>query len=160
MYLSLCFVVYVSKDEHDGCERFRIKSYPVAMLNRFFPMLGFWLFVNSQCDKQNFSVWMSVTSSNNPFEYLLNGFLGDCRVPREQRRWIRLFGCRGCRRVYLRRVVISWSYTYIIISWGLTHLCLASNKRNIGKSVDPDQTPQNAASDQGLHCLQLGQESL
>ena len=25
-------------------------------------------------------------------------------------------------------------------------------------SVDPDQTPQIAASDQGLHCLHLGQE--
>ena len=25
-------------------------------------------------------------------------------------------------------------------------------------SVDPDQTPQNAASDQGLHCLPLVQQ--
>ena len=30
----------------------------------------------------------------------------------------------------------------------LTHLCLAS----LANSVDPDQTPQNAASGQGLHC--------
>ena len=26
-------------------------------------------------------------------------------------------------------------------------------KRTLANSVDPDQTPQNAASDQGLHCL-------
>ena len=32
----------------------------------------------------------------------------------------------------------------------LIHLSLASHKRV--NSVDPDQTPQNAASDQGLHC--------
>ena len=32
---------------------------------------------------------------------------------------------------------------------------IASNKKDIGKvnSVGPDQTPKNAASDQGLHCL-------
>ena len=30
-------------------------------------------------------------------------------------------------------------------------------KKDIG-SVDPDQMPQNAASDQGLHCLHLGQK--
>ena len=34
----------------------------------------------------------------------------------------------------------------------LTHLCLASHKWDIG-SVGPDQMLQNAASDQGLHCL-------
>ena len=36
----------------------------------------------------------------------------------------------------------------------LTHLCLASHsiKRTMANSVDPDQTPQNAASDQGIHC--------
>ena len=27
-------------------------------------------------------------------------------------------------------------------------------KRTLANNVDPDQTPQNAASDQGLHCLQ------
>ena len=35
----------------------------------------------------------------------------------------------------------------------LTHLCLASHKGTLANSVDPDQTLQNAASDQGLHCL-------
>ena len=30
---------------------------------------------------------------------------------------------------------------------------LASHKRDIGNRADPDQTPQNAASDQGLHYL-------
>ena len=28
-------------------------------------------------------------------------------------------------------------------------------KRTLTNSVDPDQTPQNAASDQDLHCLRL-----
>ena len=30
----------------------------------------------------------------------------------------------------------------------------------LAKSVDPDQTPQNASSDQDLHCLHLIQEFL
>ena len=34
----------------------------------------------------------------------------------------------------------------------LTLFSLASHERDID-SVDPDQTPHNAASDQGLHCL-------
>ena len=34
----------------------------------------------------------------------------------------------------------------------LTHLSLAPHKKDI-KGEDPDQTPQNAASDQGLHCF-------
>ena len=33
-------------------------------------------------------------------------------------------------------------------------------KGTLANSVDPDQTPQNAASDQGLHCLHLVQEFL
>ena len=37
----------------------------------------------------------------------------------------------------------------------LTHLCLASHKGTLVNSVDPDQTPQYEASDQGLHCLHL-----
>ena len=37
----------------------------------------------------------------------------------------------------------------------LTHIRLASFLWNIGNGADPDQTPQNAASDQGLHCLLL-----
>ena len=28
-------------------------------------------------------------------------------------------------------------------------------KEYLANSADPDQTPQNAASDQGLHCLQI-----
>ena len=28
-------------------------------------------------------------------------------------------------------------------------------KGYLANSADPDQTPQNAASDQGLHCLQI-----
>ena len=35
----------------------------------------------------------------------------------------------------------------------LTNLCIASYEKNFGKSADPDQAPQNGASDQGLHCL-------
>ena len=34
----------------------------------------------------------------------------------------------------------------------LTHLCLASHKRDIA-SVNQDQTPQNAVSDHDLHCF-------
>ena len=71
----------------------------------------------------------------------------------------------------------------LVLYLPLTHLCLASHKRDIGKqcrprsdlycnysqpmyawrpiketlanSVDPDQTPQNAASDLGLQCFHL-----
>ena len=35
----------------------------------------------------------------------------------------------------------------------LTHLSLAYHKSDIGKQCKPDQTPLNAASDLGLHCL-------
>ena len=37
----------------------------------------------------------------------------------------------------------------------LTHLRLVSTKGTLANSGDPDQMPQNAASDQGLHCLHL-----
>ena len=37
----------------------------------------------------------------------------------------------------------------------LTRLCLASHKRETN-NADPDKTPQNAASDQGLDCLLTG----
>ena len=37
----------------------------------------------------------------------------------------------------------------------LTHLRQASHKGTLVNSVDPDQTPQYEASDQGLHCLHL-----
>ena len=35
----------------------------------------------------------------------------------------------------------------------LTHLCIASHKWDTDKQCRPDQTPQTAASDLGLHCL-------
>ena len=43
------------------------------------------------------------------------------------------------------------------------HMCIPSyhnnpkywDRRASANSVDPDQMPQNAASDQGLHCLSL-----
>ena len=35
----------------------------------------------------------------------------------------------------------------------LTHLCLASRKQGLANSVDPDETPHDAASHQGLRCL-------
>ena len=33
-----------------------------------------------------------------------------------------------------------------------------SDRQTLSYSVDPDQTPQNAASDEGLHCLPLIQQ--
>ena len=42
----------------------------------------------------------------------------------------------------------------------LTHLSSVSFKRDIGKQYNPEQSPQVAASDQGLHCLHLGLEFL
>ena len=33
-----------------------------------------------------------------------------------------------------------------------------SDRQTCANSEDPDQTPQNAASDQGLHCLTLIQQ--
>ena len=33
-----------------------------------------------------------------------------------------------------------------------------SDRQAWANSVDPDQTPQNAASDQGLHCLKIIQQ--
>ena len=58
---------------------------------------------------------------------------------------------------------ISWKNQYL--QWAssfyiqqiilLTHCSRETRKRVLGNSADPDQTPQNAASDQGLHCLQI-----
>ena len=42
----------------------------------------------------------------------------------------------------------------------LTHLSQASHKGTLANRVDPDQMPQNAASDQGLHCLHQVQRFL
>jgi len=36
------------------------------------------------------------------------------------------------------------------------HLSLASRKRALANSVDPDETPHDAASRQGLRCLLKG----
>ena len=33
-----------------------------------------------------------------------------------------------------------------------------SDRQTLANSIDPDQTPQNAASDQGLHCLPVIQQ--
>ena len=33
-----------------------------------------------------------------------------------------------------------------------------SDRQAYANSVDPDQTPQNAATEQGLHCLPLNKE--
>ena len=35
-----------------------------------------------------------------------------------------------------------------------------SERQALANSVDPDETPQNAASHQGLHCLPLNQQFL
>ena len=48
------------------------------------------------------------------------------------------------------RNMYPWMHNFYFF---LTQLCLAPHKRDIGKQCSPDQTPQNAASDQGLHCL-------
>ena len=39
------------------------------------------------------------------------------------------------------------------VGGALTHISLASFLWDIGNRAHPDQTPQKAASDQGLHCL-------
>ena len=39
----------------------------------------------------------------------------------------------------------------------LTPCSLETPKRELANSEDSDQTPQNAASDQGHHCLQIVQ---
>ena len=41
-----------------------------------------------------------------------------------------------------------------------THLCQASHKRDLANSIDPDQMPQNTASDSSLLCLYNIQERL
>ena len=42
------------------------------------------------------------------------------------------------------------------IRGGLTHLCLASRKKALVNSVDPDETPHDAASHQVLRSLLKG----
>ena len=46
-----------------------------------------------------------------------------------------------------------WYPTGFLIVGRLTHISLASLFWEARKTIDPDRTPQNAASDQGLHCL-------
>ena len=42
----------------------------------------------------------------------------------------------------------------IMAFWtNLTHYCIVSDKGTLTNSADPDQTQQNVASNQGLHCL-------
>ena len=52
-------------------------------------------------------------------------------------------------------------YVHLVFLFGskltlLTHMCLASHFWDLGNSADPDEMPQNAASDQGLHCFLTG----
>ena len=42
----------------------------------------------------------------------------------------------------------------------LTHCSLETLNGYLANSADPDQTPQNMATDQDLHCLQIVQPSL
>ena len=44
-------------------------------------------------------------------------------------------------------------FTELQATGNFTHMSLASHKKDIGKQCRPDQTPQNAASDQVIHCL-------
>ena len=46
-------------------------------------------------------------------------------------------------------VYFEWLFMLVI----LTHSYLETCIRVKGNSADPDQTPHNVASDQGLHCL-------
>jgi hypothetical protein len=43
-----------------------------------------------------------------------------------------------------------------IINGYLNILCLASRKKTLANSVDPDETPHDAASHQGVRCLLKG----
>ena len=46
------------------------------------------------------------------------------------------------------------------VSGELTYLCLVFHKGDMANSVDTDQMPQIAPSDQGQLCLHLGQDFL
>ena len=46
-------------------------------------------------------------------------------------------------------LVLSIEFTYIM----LAHCSIETSKRVIGNSANPDQTPQNAGTDTGLHCF-------
>ena len=55
-----------------------------------------------------------------------------------------------CRRRFILFLVTIVPYYWSIEGW-------RPLKGYLANSADPDQTPQNAASDQGLHCLQIVQ---
>ena len=61
---------------------------------------------------------------------------------------------------FLLRALRRLCFQLVDVPQWLTHFRLASHERDLANSVDPDQTPQNAASDQGLHFLHLVQEFL
>ena len=48
-----------------------------------------------------------------------------------------------------------WEQKKHIFSLYLTHCSRETSKMVTGNSADPDQMPHYAASDQGLHCLQI-----
>ena len=57
-------------------------------------------------------------------------------------------------------LLFSFYHFHVLLCCCLTHCSQETRKRVTGKprvanSADPDQTLQNAASDQGLHCLQI-----
>ena len=52
-------------------------------------------------------------------------------------------------------VVSGHAESYIRVTY-YNHLCLASRKKALANSVDPDETPHDAASHQGLRCLLKG----
>ena len=66
---------------------------------------------------------------------------------------LRWASCRKyCAPAYMYEFVI-FKNRAIYSFFSLTHISLACHKGTEANSVVPDQTPQNAASDQGLHCL-------
>ena len=111
--------------------------------------------------------------SNFKFRYVR---LWDLDIPRKK--WL---NCLQTVEILIRRLV-SWVYTvcqlpfegspdYIRLIWSSelrspiwsfdqNTVCYpkCSDRQARANSVDPDQTPQNAASDQGLHCLPLLQQ--
>ena len=65
----------------------------------------------------------------------------------------------ACMYVYVRRVGARWGGGGCRFD-NITIPCMYSDKHTFksANSEDPDQTPQNAASDQGLLCLTLIQQ--
>ena len=63
---------------------------------------------------------------------------------------------RNTSRPYIFLVICD----HCVHSGILTHICPRPIKGTLANTVDPNQTPQNAASDQGLHCLHWVQKFL